>query len=101
MQQRTSVENTGFQLRSVLKRNWIFGRLAVSPPLEVDAERARRLLEAVPVSYVIVDNMPPPNVTRRYALPAMESDTINWRLSDTFEGTKLYVHCAGVNQRRY
>jgi len=46
----------------------------------------------------MVDNMPPPNVTRRYALPAMESDTINWRLSDTFEGTKLYVHSAGVNE---
>jgi hypothetical protein len=74
------------------------GRRAVSPPLEADAARVRRLLEAVPVSYVIVDNMPPPNVTRRYALPAMESDTINWRLSNTFEGTKLYAHRAGVNQ---
>jgi hypothetical protein len=74
------------------------GRRAVGPPLEADAERARRLLEAVPVSYVIVDNMPPPNVTRRYALPAMETDTTNWRLSYTSESTKLFVHTGGVNQ---
>ena len=74
------------------------GRRAVGPPLEADAERARRLLEAVPVSYVIVDNMPPPNVTRRYALPAMETDTTNWRLSYISESTKLFVHTGGGNQ---
>jgi hypothetical protein len=74
------------------------GHRAVSPPLDADAERARRLLEAVPVSYVIVDDMPPPNVSRRYALPAMETDTTNWRLSYTSESTKLFVHTGGLNQ---
>jgi hypothetical protein len=74
------------------------GRRAVSPPLEADAERARRLLEAIPVSYVIVDNMPPPNASRRYALPAMETDTTNWRLSYTSESTKLFEHTDGVKQ---
>ena len=31
------------------------GRHAVLPPMEIDPAHARRLLEAVPVSYVIVD----------------------------------------------
>ena len=33
------------------------GRRAVLPPMEIDPVHARRLLEAVPVSYVIVDEL--------------------------------------------
>ena len=50
------------------------GRRAVFPPMEIDPAHARRLLEAVPVSYVIVDAFSYPiDSSRRYALPAVES----------------------------
>jgi hypothetical protein len=58
------------------------GRHAVSPPVESDPERTRHLLDSVPVSYVIVD--------RGYSLPAVESASANWRLVQSFDGTKLY-----------
>lgn len=60
------------------------------PPMEVDAWRAERLLEAVPVAYVIVDKLDFVDVTRRYALPAVETDPAKWRLVHSVEGAKIY-----------
>jgi hypothetical protein len=57
-------------------------RRAVAPPVELDPVRARHLLESVPVSYVIVD--------LGCSLPAVETDPQNWRLVESFDGTKLY-----------
>jgi hypothetical protein len=42
--------------------------------------RVRRLLEAVPVSYVIVDKLEFLDLSRRYALPAVNGDPIGWHL---------------------
>src|SRR5262249_17073958 len=56
------------------------GRRAVLPPMEPDPTRARHLLERVPVSYVIVDQLQFLDLSRRYALPAVKSDPIGWRL---------------------
>src|SRR5262249_23757904 len=58
------------------------GRKAVSPPVESDPARTRHLLDSIPVSYVIVDY--------GYTLPAVESDSTDWRLVQCFDGTKLY-----------
>jgi hypothetical protein len=58
------------------------GRRAVSPPVDSDPARIRHLLDSVPVSYVIVDY--------GYSLPAVESDAADWRLLQSFDGTKLY-----------
>ncbi len=50
-----------------LKTGW----KTVQPPYEPDPEKARRLIESVPVDYVIVDHIPHPDVGRRYAAPAL------------------------------
>jgi hypothetical protein len=66
------------------------GRRAVSPPVERDSARVRHLLEAVPVSYVIVD--------RGYSLPAVETAAPAWHLVQSFEGTKLYERVPAVKE---
>jgi uncharacterized protein (DUF486 family) len=64
------------------------GRHAVSPPVESDPARTRHLLASVPVSYVVVDY--------GYSLPAVESDSADWRLVQSFDGTKLYQRIASL-----
>jgi hypothetical protein len=56
------------------------GHRAVLPPMEPGPVRVRRLLEAVPVSYVIVDKLEFLDLSRRYALPAVKGDPIGWHL---------------------
>lgn len=54
--------------------HWTFlrtGRQAVMPPFEPDPAEAQRLLDTVPVSYVIVDEFEFLDVSRRYAAPAV------------------------------
>jgi hypothetical protein len=67
------------------------GLHAVSLPVERDPARARELLESVPVSYVIVDG--------EWLLPTVESDSVDWRLVQSFEGTKLYERKAPAQTR--
>jgi hypothetical protein len=67
------------------------GRRAVSPPVEPNAEKARLMLQAVPVLYVVVDELGFTDVSRRYARPAVESDPADWRLGfSVTNGTKVY-----------
>ena len=66
------------------------GRHAVLPPMESDPVHARRLLEAVPVSYVIVDELEFVDISRRYALPAVENDPTSWRLVHSIGATRIY-----------
>ena len=66
-------------------------RRAVLPPMESDPTRARRLLEAVPVSYVIVDETGEmASFARCYALPAVQSDPVHWHLAHSIYGTRIY-----------
>jgi len=66
------------------------GRRAVIPPIESDPARVRYLLEAVPVSYVIVD--------RGYSLPPVESEAPGWKLVQSFDNIRLYERTAGLSQ---
>ena len=59
------------------------GRKSVAPPVEHDPSRTRRLLESVPVSYVIVDP--------GYNLSAIETGSEAWQLVKQFHGRKLYA----------
>ncbi|MBA3883825.1 MAG: hypothetical protein H0X73_14240 [Chthoniobacterales bacterium] len=73
--------------------HWLYlrtGLRAVLPPMDADPVRARQLLEAVPVSYVIVDELGFLDISRRYAGPAVEGDPAGWRLVNTFGGTNIY-----------
>ena len=66
------------------------GLRAILPPMEADPARARRLLEMVPASYVIVDKLDFVDVSRRYARPAVEGDPTHWRVVHSKDGTKTY-----------
>jgi hypothetical protein len=55
-------------------------RKAVMMPMEVDPARAQRLLEDVPVTYLIVDNLEFLDVARRYAEPVVRTHPQRWRL---------------------
>ncbi|MBA2621995.1 MAG: hypothetical protein H0U88_00040 [Chthoniobacterales bacterium] len=70
------------------------GLRAVLPPMDSDVVRARGLLAAVPVSYLIVDELDYFDVSRRYALPAVESDPEGWRLVQSFGETHIYERFA-------
>ena len=63
---------------------------AVFPPMEADAARERRLLETVPISYVIIDDFEFIDASRRYALPAIEPDPARWQVIHSFDATKIY-----------
>jgi hypothetical protein len=71
------------------------GLRAVYPPMDADPVRARRLLEAVPVSYVIIDKFSYRDFSRRYARPAVESDPVGWRFVWSFKGTDIYERANG------
>jgi len=81
------------------------GRRAVLPPMEPDPVRVRRLLEGVPVSYVVVDELEFLDLSRRYARPAVATDPIGWHVvhsarlphrpwwikpTDVIHGTQIY-----------
>ena len=66
------------------------GLRAILPPMEAAPERARQLLESVPVSYVIVDKLKFVDISRRYADPAAKSDHDTWRVVQSVHGTKIY-----------
>jgi hypothetical protein len=72
------------------------GRHAVLPPMDSDPVHARQLLEAVPVSYVIVDELEFIDISRRYAFPAVGGDTAGWRVVHEIDDTRIYKHTAGM-----
>jgi len=65
------------------------GLKAVLPPLEADTALAQRLLDSVPVHYVIVDDLAFTDLSRRYAGPVVESRPDLWELVYA-EGTRIY-----------
>jgi len=71
------------------------GVRAVYPPMDADPENARRLLEAVPVSYVIIDEFRYRDFSRHYARPAVESDPVGWPLVYSVNGTQIYERANG------
>jgi hypothetical protein len=56
------------------------GSQAVLPPFEADVRTARRLLETVPVRYLVVDGLEFLDVTRRYAAPVPRAYPNEWQL---------------------
>jgi hypothetical protein len=52
---------------------------AILPPMEADRDEARRLLDAVPVRFVVLDELEYPRISQRYAAPAIEGRPEEWR----------------------
>jgi hypothetical protein len=73
------------------------GLQAVMPPYEADPARADILLEQVPVTYLIVDQLSFLDVGRRYTVPAVESAPDRWRLiyAVNDSGPRIYRRVAG------
>lgn len=53
-------------------------RKAVMPPLEADPDEARRLLDSVPVDYLVIDALAFVDMSRRYAAPVVAADPAGW-----------------------
>jgi hypothetical protein len=56
------------------------GHKAVLPPFERDSDTASRLLDQVPVSYVVLDRFERPGISERYAAPVVAERPQDWRL---------------------
>jgi hypothetical protein len=56
------------------------GHKTVLPPFEIDPETEHRLLDDVPVSYLVFDTFGKPGTTERYAAPVITQRPQNWRL---------------------
>jgi hypothetical protein len=65
---------------------------AVLPPLERDTDTAGRLLDEVPVSYLVLDELRTPPISTGYAAPVIAQQPENWRLvyAAPGGGTKVY-----------
>ena len=63
--------------------HWLYiksGLLAVMPPFEPDVVEAQRLLDSVPVTYLITDSLDFSDVARRYAAPVVDAFPARWEL---------------------
>jgi hypothetical protein len=68
------------------------GRRAVLPPLEPDPETAARYLDAVPVAFLVLDELGLPGISERYAAPVVAHHPAAWRLVYTTPGTGARVY---------
>ena len=79
--------------------HWVYVRTglhAVMPPFVPDVAEAERLVESVPVEYLIVDDLEFVDVTRRYAAPVVQAFPERWALihSTPDGGTRIYRRTA-------
>src|SRR6185503_4792079 len=56
------------------------GLRSIMPPYESSAGVAQRLLDGVPVTYLVVDNLSFLDVSRRYTRPVLAEYPKRWRL---------------------
>ncbi|HMH57220.1 MAG TPA: hypothetical protein VK535_13255, partial [Gemmatimonadales bacterium] len=68
------------------------GHQAVLPPLEADPETAARYLDAVPVSFLVLDELGLPGISERYAAPVVARHPASWRLVYTTPDSKARVY---------
>jgi hypothetical protein len=78
---------------------WIYlrtGLRSVMPPFEIDPVRADELMASVPGRYLIIDNLPFLDVSRRYAAPVVARFPERWRLifPGDSAGTSIYESTA-------
>lgn len=68
------------------------GRRAVLPPFEADPVEAARLLDGVPVSYLVIDDLDFVDVTRRYGAAVVTRFPERWQLvhGTSDRGARVY-----------
>ncbi len=67
------------------------GSRAILPPLGTDPDETERLLDSVPVDYVIVEDPKFYDLARRYTLPAIERYPERWKLVYTVPGSEMRI----------
>jgi hypothetical protein len=74
------------------------GSHAILPPFEADVRAARRLLEEVPVRYLVVDSLEFVDVSRRYAAPVARAYPSEWQLiySSADSTSRIYRRTDGA-----
>jgi hypothetical protein len=77
------------------------GIKAVMPPFEPDVNKAQRLIDSVPVSYLIVDNLEFVDITRRYTAPVVRAYPQQWELiySTGTNGSQIYQRVSSVGNK--
>jgi len=65
---------------------------AVLPPFEPNPDRAIELLDQVPVSYLVVDDLKRPPISDRYAAPVAKHHPNDWKLVYTSPGKDTRVY---------
>jgi hypothetical protein len=68
------------------------GKQSVLPPLESNPETAAEYLDAVPVSWLVLDDLGLPGFSERYAAPVVRRRPEDWRLVYTTPGTGARVY---------
>jgi hypothetical protein len=68
------------------------GRKAVLPPLEPNPAVAARLLDQVPASYLVLDELGLPGISEQYAAPVVARPSSGWRLVYTTPGGMARVY---------
>ncbi len=79
-------------------RLWLASGLrAVFPPFEPDPAEAARLLDTVPVTYLVIDELDFLDVARRYAEPVVLAYPDRWSLvyGKSGTGTRIYMRRPG------
>jgi hypothetical protein len=73
------------------------GLRAVLPPFEASAAEAERLLDGVPVEYLVIDDLGFVDVTRRYAAPVIATFPHHWSLvhGSPTSGARIYRRVRG------
>ena len=73
------------------------GLRSVMPPYEADPARAESLLEEVPVTYLIVDQLSFLDVGRRYTIPVIKTAPAHWQLiyAVNDSGPRIYRRVTG------
>lgn len=68
------------------------GRKSVLPPMDPNPAEASRLLDSVPVSYLVLDQLGLPGISERYAAPVVARFPDRWKLSYTTPGGGASVY---------
>jgi hypothetical protein len=68
------------------------GHKAVLPPFEPNPTTASHLLDQVPVTYLVLDDIVGPQISERYAAPLVTQNPDDWRLVFTAPDQKTRVY---------
>ncbi len=75
--------------------HWVYlksGLRAVMPPFTPDSREAQRLIDSVPASYLIVDNLEFVDISRRYTAPVVQAFPDRWKLIYSPSGNGSWIY---------